>query len=33
LSGWLWSNLVAELEPEFSVPVAVEDDVNAAAFA
>jgi hypothetical protein len=33
LSGWQGSNLVAELEPEFSVPVAVEDDVNAAAFA
>src|SRR5208283_2868855 len=33
LPGWQGRNLVAELEPEFGVPVAVENDADAAAFA
>ena len=33
LPGWQGRNLVAELEPEFGVPVAVENDADAAALA
>jgi glucokinase len=33
LPGWRGHNLVAELEPEFGVPVAVENDADAAALA
>ena len=33
LPGWQGHNLVAELEPEFGVPVAVENDADAAALA